>query len=337
MVIEILAGLVILVALLYFYMKRKWTFWYALEIDFEIYLMSKRDHVDFFRSSKGVYQPETTFPVGSFPELFTRKKHFNDILLQHGEETRSKPFYGVYMFTAPTLVVQDPNLIRAIFIKDFDAFVNRNPPNIGRKVMQTGTRTDKIWSLQMVSAHNEEWKDLRSTFSPIFTTKAMTAFMEKTAVDLVTFIGKSADAGEAFEAKEILGKYSMDTIALCAFGVDAQSFDNTNSLFTTYASNVFSGGGMARMFKFFLLFIPGGMKLLKMLGLSFNLVTETDFFYNAVVSSMKHRRETKTRRNDLVDLMMDAVKGEINVEENDESGEQFEKACYDWIILFFRM
>ncbi len=282
--------------------------------------------------------------MGSFPELFTRKKHFSDILLQHGEEARGKPFYGVYVFRTPTLVIQDPNLIKAIFVKDFDAFVNRNAPDIGRKLMQTGTRTDKIWTLQMASAYDEEWKDLRSTFSPIFTTgkmKAMTAFMEKTAADLVTCISKSADAGEPFEAKEMLGKYSMDTIASCAFGVDAQSFANTSSLFVKYASNIFNGGGLARLFKVLLFFMPGGFKLMRMLGMSFQLVTETDFFYNAVVSSLKHRRETKTRRNDLVDLMMDAIKGEIDVDDKDESGEQFEKArhgivpCNIILYIFF--
>ena len=65
---------------------------------------------------------------------------------------------------------------------------------------------------------------------------------------------------------------------------------------------------------------------MRLLGISFSKSTETDFFYNAVMSSLKQRRETKTRRNDLVDLMMDAMKGElINGKDDEVEKEQFDK------------
>ncbi len=64
---------------------------------------------------------------------------------------------------------------------------------------------------------------------------------------------------------------------------------------------------------------------MRALGISMTKVTETEFFYEAVISSLKHRRETKTRRNDLVDLMVDAIKGDIAHEEDEHSNEQFEK------------
>ncbi len=71
--------------------------------------------------------------------------------------------------------------------------------------------------------------------------------------------------------------------------------------------------------------MPGGYYILRMLGISATKATETEFFYQAVMSSLQHRRETKTRRNDLIDLMMDAIKGEIKVEEDEHANEQFEK------------
>ena len=52
--------------------------------------------------------------------------------------------------------------------------------------------------------------------------------------------------------------------------------------------------------------------------------TETEFFYSAIMSSLNHRRQTKTRRNDLIDLMLDAIKGEMETGA-DEEEEQFEK------------
>jgi hypothetical protein len=52
--------------------------------------------------------------------------------------------------------------------------------------------------------------------------------------------------------------------------------------------------------------------------------TETEFFYNAVMASLKSRRESKHRRNDLVDLMVDAIKGEVT-EDKEHEDNQFEK------------
>ena len=50
---------------------------------------------------------------------------------------------------------------------------------------------------------------------------------------------KNAITGEPFELRQLLGKYSMDTISSCAFGVDAQAFTNKDSKFVEYADNFF--------------------------------------------------------------------------------------------------
>jgi hypothetical protein len=48
---------------------------------------------------------------------------------------------------------------------------------------------------------------------------------------------------------------------------------------------------------------------MRLLKIPFTKEEETNFFYEVVVESLKQRRESKVRRNDLVDLMMDAIKG----------------------------
>jgi cytochrome P450 len=76
----------------------------------------------------------------------------------------------------------------------------------------------------------DEWKEVRSTFSPIFTSgkmKAMMVFIRETGKRLTDEVGKHAAAASEFELKDVFGKFSMDTIASCAFGVDAQSFSST--------------------------------------------------------------------------------------------------------------
>ncbi len=54
-------------------------------------------------------------------------------------------------------------------VKDFDYFVDRNSSRVLDFFKTTKTRSDEIWMRQMTNASGEEWKDLRATFSPIFT------------------------------------------------------------------------------------------------------------------------------------------------------------------------
>ena len=51
-------------------------------------------------------------------------------------------------------------------------------------------------------------------------------------------------------------------------------------------------------------------------------VKETEFFYDVLLETLRQRKQSKVRRNDLIDMMMDAIKGELKDEEEHE--EQFE-------------
>ena len=82
----------------------------------------------------------------------------------------------------------------------------------------------------------------RSTFSPIFTSgkmKGMVSFIAEVSSRLADAFEGEADAGNAFDLKDKFGKFSMDTIASCAFGLDAQSFTNGDSRFVQNARSVF--------------------------------------------------------------------------------------------------
>lgn len=69
--------------------------------------------------------------------------------------------------------------------------------------------------------------------------KGMMVFMKEVCHQLVADLDKSADEGKPVELKVTYGKLSMDTIASCAFGVNAESFTNENSQFVVNARNTF--------------------------------------------------------------------------------------------------
>ena len=60
----------------------------------------------------------------------------------------------------------------------------------------------------------DKWKDIRSTFSPIFTSgkmKAMMRFIDKVSDTLVQHMDKKTSMSNGFELKDTMGKFSMDT------------------------------------------------------------------------------------------------------------------------------
>ena len=72
--------------------------------------------------------------------------------------------------------------------------------------------------------------------------KAMMVFINETGNRLITTMDKLAESGEDFETKHVLGKFSMDTIASCAFGVDAKVHETEDSIFVKYAGELFKQG-----------------------------------------------------------------------------------------------
>ena len=62
----------------------------------------------------------------------------------------------------------------------------------------------------MDSAVGDEWRAVRTTFTPVFTSgkmKLMLKFIIETSKSLVNFLQKKAEAGDEFELKDVYGRY----------------------------------------------------------------------------------------------------------------------------------
>ena len=72
---------------------------------------------------------------------------------------------GFYAFGRPTLLINDHDLAKQMFITDFDYFPNRKP----FRVEVFHAQYDKIFKTLLINAEGEYWRQLRSALSPIFT------------------------------------------------------------------------------------------------------------------------------------------------------------------------
>ncbi len=76
--------------------------------------------------------------------------------------------YGAYDLFGRNLIVNEPDLIRDIMVKDFHNFPNRKNINLGR-----GLTNYSIFFLP----GNEDWKRIRSIVSPTFTSGKLRQMM----------------------------------------------------------------------------------------------------------------------------------------------------------------
>jgi len=301
--LELFLILLSLLLLLYRYVTKKFGKWEALGIPY----------------SKG------SFPFGSYN--FLSGRHLDEMSEEDHKKFASERYFGWFLLGKPVLAINDANLLKHIMVKDFDHFVDRQGAELMEKQFAGGD-TDKLWSRQLTSITGDEWKNVRSAFTPIFTSgkmKGMLKFIKHIAGDLEKEIEEKAAAGDEFELKDVYGKFSLDALASSAFGVNGESFTNKNSMFVKHAASTFKTSNFENLV-FAMKFIPGAPFLFKLFKINTFKPTETKFFRDIILKTIHQRKASKERKNDLIDLMLDCIKDETTeVEEDNDALDQYEQ------------
>ena len=149
----------------------------------------------------GVPYEEGHFPYGSF-DLSSLSSMLVALPALHLKHSPSSPYFGWFMFGQPVLNITDPDLLRAVQVRDFNNFVERS--SYDGDMFEHGGEYDRLWSKQLTALKGEEWKHVRATFSPIFTSgkmKGMLNFIKLTADNLVEKFEGSADGREEVALK----------------------------------------------------------------------------------------------------------------------------------------
>ena len=180
------------------------------------------------------------FPFGSI-NFLSGKKNGNEYILDLCKEFKDEKFFGYYSLGKPMLVIQDLEMMKSMKTKDFRHFPDTQDENISR-TLRTGGDLDSLFNHNVGSARGDEWRDVRSSLTPVFTSgkmKAMMKFIVEVSENLLAEMEKKSETGE-FELKDVTGKFSLDALASCAFGIDFNSFGGEkSSAFVEHASELF--------------------------------------------------------------------------------------------------
>jgi len=290
--------------------------------------------------NKGVPSASSWEQLTDLYHLFGKKRAGHDVAKDNYKKFNGERFYGISEGNRQILVIRDDfHLLRSMMIKDFDHFSKAMGSLLENP--HPASHVEEIQMKGITAIDGDEWKTVRSTFSPIFSSgklKKMMPLIKTLNSKIEDTFSDFAASGEMIELKKEMGKYSMDAIASCGFGVDSQSLQSeTDSEFVKHAKAIFDTTPF--LFIYFFLVCPllakystlGSLrKFLVKSGmipsLHFPNKEANQFFINVVQSAIKQRRETKTRRNDLIDMMIDAVENSKDTDEDDEhANDQFEQ------------
>ena len=254
--------------------------------------------------------------------LFRIPFHVVELKLYHklkaGMKTGTQ-FAGQVLFRHPVLFIMDLDLIRNILVKDFEYFTNRDIFDL---------KDPKIEPM-LTNQINQEWKDLRGTMSPTFSTgkiKRMFGVFDESGNKMVQFLKQELlkpNGSSSIEMRNVCGRYTMDVIASAAFGVDSQNFENENSPFAINGRKIQDNFKPMLMLKFmFAMLLP---KLAKYFKFRFFDEDAIDFLESVVKESIRRRKELGEKREDFLQLMMEAQNNQLKSDEKDEHVEDFER------------
>lgn len=210
-------------------------------------------------------------------------------------------------------MVLDPKLVQAITIKDFDYFVNH--------YFQLDSNSDPLMSRVLFSMTNENWRNMRSTLSPLFTgskMRHMLALMNDTTAEFISHVHneiltKSPKAGIEYNLDELLTCLTNDMIGSTAFGLKMNTVLDRENEF--YKAGTRLAYALMSLKTFFVLSMP---KLCRLLGVSILNAKDSQFFRDIIHETVDARKKSKIVRNDMLQLLLMAQDGKLEIEkEND--------------------
>ncbi|KAK7074658.1 Cytochrome P450 3A4 [Halocaridina rubra] len=269
-----LALLALLLTIFWFYAKRKQSYWAA----------------------RGVKTPPFYPILGHTPRIMSNKAGrwvFDD---EAYSKYGGSNFCGIYEMMNPALLVGNPEILRQIFVKDFDHFVDR-------RSFKAPHKNDEIVNKMLSVENGDVWKNLRAIMTPTFTSgkmRNMFPLVCAKADALVSFSLQEATKKPYVDMKMNFGRFTMDTIASCAFGIECNSLLDENAIFTKKAEAFFDISGM-RMFKFAVFGIVPS--LFKWLNIQLN--PDEILFFKEVAEETLSARRAGEKRGDFLDLLLE--------------------------------
>ncbi|XP_023294821.2 cytochrome P450 6g1-like [Lucilia cuprina] len=234
---------------------------------------------------------------GKLKDFITFKTSFGYHLrtLYEDENYKNEAAVGIYGLYQPSLLIREPELIKSVFIKEFDSFSSRP--------CRSDVRHDPLGALNLVFAEYPYWREMRLKLSPIFSgakLRFMYPLMQKVGQNLNDYISQQGNCFK-LELKQLFGRYITDTISTSILGTTSNALQNANDIMYLEGRK-FTHFNLRRALEFLILFFAP--KLNRLLRPRVFYKSTENFMRPFIKSMLKEREEMGTKRNDLIDVFV---------------------------------
>ncbi|CAG2163284.1 unnamed protein product [Oppiella nova] len=229
----------------------------------------------------------------------------------HDNTNKYGRVYGMYTISGNTIMINDPELLRDIFIKDFHAF----PDHINNIHFGSSHLSKGLFFLK----GDDNWKRIRNIITPAFTSgklRAMMGHISDASDRFVNMLVKYERTGKSIDMQKYLRAFTLDVTCACAYGIELNSIDNPDHPMCVNVRKVLdpplSVGTLLSVF------FPGLARLLKCEPFPlkpfdyFRDVTEKILTERKMHNKYVDNDKTK-RRTDFIQLMIDSEKSDIDL------------------------
>ncbi|GBN73855.1 Cytochrome P450 3A5, partial [Araneus ventricosus] len=169
----------------------------------------------------GIPGPEPDFLSGNMWQLKSAPTP-NDLVTSWLK--RYGNVFGYYLGEIPYIVVNDLEMLKQVFIKDSNVFINR--PSLFLDVAPLNKT--------LLALKDKRWKEVRSLLTPTFSSgkiKLMTHIVSKKVDVTVSVVDKHADKNEMFDMYQLFQGLTLDVIADCALAMKTHCQENPQDIF----------------------------------------------------------------------------------------------------------
>ncbi|KAG6464270.1 hypothetical protein O3G_MSEX014402 [Manduca sexta] len=162
--------------------------------------------------------------LGNYSEYILMKKYIGHVSQDMCRQFPKEPYFGAFYGTEPTLVIQDPEIIKLVFTKDFYYFHSRE---------NSKYTTKEVTTQNLFFNHGDTWKVVRQNLTPLFSSakmKNMFYLIEKCGHSLEKLADEERAISEVVEVKSLMNRYTIDCIGSCVFGIDTKTMEKSSEV-----------------------------------------------------------------------------------------------------------
>jgi cytochrome P450 family 6 len=238
-----------------------------------------------FWKSRGVPGPEPVPLFGNAKDVIFSKLSVGSYVTTEYNKYKNHPMFGIFMSRDPILVLNDPEIIKEVLVKNFSTF-----PNRGNRLFE---KVEPL-TANLINLEASRWRPLRAKQTTMFSSaklKDMFYLILECANNFEKILDEMIENNNnIIECCNVSARFTTDVIGNCIFGIDMKALQDKDSEFCKVGLK-FVNVNKWRAFKM-------RFKQVFMYDHEIN-----DFFINSMIKTMEYRKKNNIRRADFVDLL----------------------------------